>query len=43
MSSKLEFMKDKIDKEKAKIAKISPQYTIDEASDSEDSFEEGLD
>jgi hypothetical protein len=33
-------MKEKIDKEKTKK---SPQYTIDEASDSGDSFEEGLD
>lgn len=40
MSSKLEFMKDKIDKEKAKI---NSKFTIEEASDSGDSFEEGLD
>jgi hypothetical protein len=33
-------MKDKIDKEKAKI---SSKFTIDEESDSNDSFEEGLD
>ncbi len=39
MSSKLEFMKEKIDKQKAKI---SPKFEIEDGSDSGDSFEEGL-